>query len=333
MVDNSNGDEERAIKWLEDCFTHMRIIHARLQIDSPFNTDAMKTANRCERMVKKIESTINALRSNPNDWFIRSGPKAIDNEWGFIAKPLTAKHHFGEYFLGEWRTLLMSATLGNIESFSNELGLSEYDFHMVPPIFPKERQPIYALDVPRMGHKSTESDKKQQASEIARMIKKCDPSWSGIVHTNSYYHAKDIAFRLGRMGLQDRVFINQTKGTDNQVAEWQRRKRKVIGSILITPTFHEGYDGTEERINICAKIPYPFLGSEYEKSRQSYDGKWFFWRAASGAQQMMGRVRRGRDEDYDTTDEMRTMNAFADGSWNWVKKYFSPHFAECIVKS
>ena len=327
-----NGSEERAIKWLSDCASHLRPIHATLQFEAQHDSDSRKRSTRCERLLKKIETTINAIRNEPDDWFIRSGPKAINGEFGFIARPLTARHHFGEYFLGEWRTLLMSATIGNMESFAKELGISDYNSHIVPPIFPKERQPVYALDVPRIGHKSTESDKQKQASEIARMIKRCNPSWPGIIHTNSYSHARDIAYRLSRVGLQDRVWMPTSKGTENQVREWQMRRRKVKGSILLSPTFHEGYDGTEERINICAKIPYPFLGSEYEKERQRYDGKWFLWRAASGAQQQMGRVRRGREEDYDTKDEMRTMNAFADGSWNYVKKYFSPYFAECIVK-
>jgi Rad3-related DNA helicase len=330
---NSNGDEERAIKWLEDCLTHMRIIHARLQIDSPFNTDAMKTANRCERMVKKIESTINALRSNPNDWFIRSGPKAVNGGWGFIAKPLTAKHHFREYFLGEWKNLLMSATLGNIPVFCQNLGIENYESHIVPPIFPKERQPVYSLDVPKMGWNSNDLKRDKQADEISRFIKIYPNEWPGIIHTSSYFQTDDLIRRLHKRGLENRIFACQSRGTNNQMREWHDRLRKVTNSLLISPTFSEGYDGKQEKINICAKVPYPSTSSDYEKARKLYNEKEYLWRTASRIQQQSGRNRRGNEEDYDTDNEVRTANAIADGMWSHVQKYFSPHFRECIVKA
>jgi len=117
--------------------------------------------------------------------------------------------------------------------------------------------------------------------------------------------------------------------TDEQVKAWSARKRKVPGSICVSWALWEGYDGLDERIDIVAKTPYPYLGDDYEKARMAYSGKLFHWRTACQMEQGLGRTRRGYDEDY---GEENGYVAIADGSWSRVRKYMSAALQSAIVE-
>lgn len=327
----TTSSEQRAAEWLEVCLNTLSVRLPAL-LSGLSSKEGKILRRKAELLHKKLTSTVEALSSVQDDWYIRSGPKALSNgKWGFIAKPLTARHHFPIYFVkGDRRILMMSATIGNPEIFAEELGI-EAGYYEIPSAYGSARKPVHALDVPRIGRNSKESDYVKQAIEIARFVKKCPPNWEGIVHTNSKSAAHALCERLARQGLQDRLWSPEPgMSTDKTIRLWHRQMKQHPGSIIVTWNLHEGYDGTREKICISAKVPYPYLGDPYEKARQNRDGKMYFQRAAWGMEQMMGRVRRG-EEDFDTRDEMRAATAIADGSWNWVKKYFSGHFRESIV--
>ena len=137
-------------------------------------------------MGKKLRATLDALQAAPDDWYIKSGPGVKDGRPAFIARPLTARHHFKRYFMNEkWRLVIMSATIGDPKVFAAELGIVDYDYLSIPSQFSAEQRPVLALDVPRMGHNSTDSEWNKQADEIAKAIKDCPGNWSGIIHTSS----------------------------------------------------------------------------------------------------------------------------------------------------
>lgn len=324
--------EGRAIAWLVDSVKIMKKHVDDLSEKAKYNSRARAELRKAELLDNKLKATLLALTAAPHDWFIRSGPGAVEGKQAFIAKPLTAKHHFKNYFARSWKLLIMSATIGDNQVFAAELGLPEHEFLRVPSRFTPEQKPVFALDVPRLGQKSKPTDWDKQADEIARGVKECPPTWNGIIEVTSYSHSKALAERLAKRGLYNRLFTHgQGESTAKVVQQWHERMDRKPGSLIITPVLGEGYNGTREKICISAKTPYPALTDDYSRCRQEYNPTLYLQRTAQILEQNMGRVRRG-PEDYDTGGERMTYNALGDGGWRWVKKFFSQDFAKSIVE-
>lgn len=293
---------------------------------------------RCENFGNKLSATIDALESTPDDWYIKSGEYArkYGNSYqpGFIARPLTARHHFPRYFLDGHSTIAMSATIGDFDAFSDELGIGQHRSLVVPNRFePKDRK-VHILDVPRMGYKSTSRDFEKQADSIAKAILSRPDNWPGIIHVTRKNEAALLSERLAQRGLRWRVWAmpgadGQYIPSAEQVAAWNSRKASVPGSICVTWSLWEGYDGIDEKICIIAKVPFPFLGDPYEKARLEYSKEYYGLRTANQLEQGAGRTRRGFDGDY---GDDNGFVAIADGNWTRVKKYLSAGFREAIVE-
>lgn len=336
LLTDTPAATQSAFGWIEKSIEHMQQVYQDLSEAAKISEKAKKQARQAELLGNKLRATLNALQDTPDDWYIRSGPGAIAGRMAFVARPLTARHHFGRYFLNEkWKLFIMSATIGDPAVFASELGFAgNYEYHSVPNVFTAQQRPVIALDAPKMGRGSSEKEKGKQADEIAKAIKECPPDWSGIIHVTAINEAPELAKRLAQRGLEDRVWVSERgMGTDRMVNAWHDRRQKVPGSLNITWAFWEGYDGRDEKISIVAKMPFPYLGDDYEVARRSYDAKMYLQRTAWAAEQGLGRSRRGRAEDYDTPEEKRGLVALADGSYRIVKNYFSEALRESIIKT
>jgi len=328
---------EPAVEWLTSCRAVLRREWVNLKHET--SEAGMKRKRACQNLGRKMGATIDALRSASKDWFIRSGPRARSFRGkrvpGLVCRPLTARHHFPGFFLRWSPVVVVSATVGNFGAFIEELGIprTDYEGHRVPNQWPPESRPVFDLGAPRMGYKSTESDYNEQADLIARAILDCPKDWSGLVHVTRISEAGLLAERLARRGLQDRVWVPpKGVGTDGQVIAWESFKKRTPGAIAVVYSWKEGFDGTEEKIDIVAKVQFPFLGDEYEKARMRYSGTMYKQRTAWDFEQSLGRTRRGREIDYDIEGERRGLVAIADGNWPRIKKYLSESLRESIVK-
>ncbi|GIW60769.1 MAG: hypothetical protein KatS3mg087_1835 [Patescibacteria group bacterium] len=265
-------------------------------------------------------------------WFIRSGPKALDGKPGIVVRPLTARYH-APYFFNFQRSLIMSATIGDFNTFAGELGISDFVSRRNKNPWPPEHRPIYDLGAPRIGRKSTPADYEEQAKLIANAIAQCDESWPGLIHVTSIEEAERLYYRLktsGKAGLNYRVFLCPRASTNEAVEAWKERKKVVPNSIMVSWMLWEGYDGVDEKINIVAKVPYPNIGDLYERERMRFDGKFFLQRTAWQFIQGLGRTRRSA-EDYDVSGQNGFV-AIADGNWTRIRKYIPESILESIVK-
>jgi Rad3-related DNA helicase len=353
FVNTDNDPVADAIGWLEAARTKLGEHYTRLKREAKGDTDAARKARkrftRCERLGHKLRTTLDALKSAPDDWFIRSGKSALqfgkDKRPGFVAKPLTARHHFKDYFLDGYTTLMMSATIGDARTFAAECGIREYDSRVVPHRFAPERHPVYVLDAPKMGFKKKESSKERvarfdkQADVIAKFINQWPTDWPGLIHVSRITEERFLAQRLWQRGLEGRVWYiaSHQEGympTNAQLNAWQAYKRRVPNAILVISTFSMGYDGLDEKINITAKIPFRRWGSEgsFERAWALYNRKRYDLTAALHLAQQQGRNRRGRECDYDTATEARGANAIADGSFSRVRSKLPLSVQESLVE-
>lgn len=300
----------------------------------------MKRLRKCRSLLAKIMAVRHALQTDANDWYLRCGPAAratvAGREPAFVARPLTARYHFPRYFLAsDWKTVMMSATIGDPATFAAELGLETYVYRDIPNAWPAETRPVLDLGAPAMGYatRNDEAVQSDQARRIAAAILSCPADWKGIIHTTSKAQAVALAQRISEQGVPAwRLWTpNPSHGTEKMLTEWKRQKRLTQGAIAVTWAWHEGYDGTEEKICISAKTPFPSLGDDYERERMHYSGAMFLQRTAWSLEQQLGRTRRGRDEDYDRDGRRAGLVAIADGNWRRVQKYLSPSLRDAIV--
>lgn len=333
---------EIAIPWLQQARDVMADHYRQLRRSAKVSEKARERLRKAENIGRKVRGCLDALRQNYDDWYIRSGPTALqfgrETRPGFTARPLTAAYDFKRFFLNGHCTIAMSATIGDPDQFATELGIADYAFRSVPSRFSPERRTVHVLDCPAMSAKATDADFEHQADAIAKFVKRYPPHWSGLIHVSRIKEEKLLHDRLCRRGLSDRVFYIHSKQesytpTDKQLKAWQRRKRRVPNSLLVTCSFGEGYDGLDEQVNISAKIPYRRYGSEesYDRAWATYSRKRYAQDAGVSLMQQLGRTRRGREEDYDTADEVRGANAVADGSLGRVKNYLSESFKEALI--
>ena len=325
-----------AIDWLRDS---IRILEkAYHEIVGEDETEVNnKAAKKIENLIKKFKTTFDLIHSCPDDWYIRSGPGAGENgQPAFVARPLTARHHFKRYFEREkMKTIVMSATIGDPEIFGKELGISNSVFHSIPGIYPKEARPVIALPVGRIGSKTSEAAYNLQAELIAQQILDCPKDWAGIIHTTSIAEAKRLAQRLSDRGLADRIWVTPEKtATEKMSWLWHERVKRVPGSICVSWALWEGYDPPQWanlRICVVAKVPYKPLATEYDIERRNYDPSFYNLEIAWKLEQGLGRSRRGRPGDYDTPEERRGLVMIADESYKWMRYYFSEELKEAIV--
>lgn len=301
----------------------------------------MRKLRKAKALHSKLQAVGEALEGNATHWYLRSGPATREvagtREPAFVARPLTARYHFPRYFLNEdWKTVMMSATIGDPQTFATELGLPDgWAYRDIPNAWAPEARPVRVLASPAMGYATRENEGvlNEQARVMAEAINSCPRDWYGIIHVTRKTEAVALANRLARQGVSaHRLWTpNPQHGTEQMLADWKRTKRQTRGALAVSWAWHEGYDGTDEKICIAAKVPFPSLGDEYERERMQFDGTMFLQRTAWTLEQMLGRSRRGRAEDYDTAGERRGLVAIADGNYRRVQKYLSAGLQAALV--
>lgn len=322
---DSFDGQGKAMAWLENTMDQMRAVIATHAMRAKRgDKESAKEATRAEHIRTRIANAARALDSSQMAWFVRSGPGQTFYRGrqmpGIQVRPLTPRYHYKRLFFGSWNVTAMSATVGNFDAFNRSLGLSNTATIRVPNQWAPYTRPVHVLDTPAMNYKTSNSGKVKQARAIAdAVLHTCPDTWSGIVHVTKKTEAYALRDKLAWMGLADRVWCTPEKdvfgynlGTQEQVKLWHERLRSIPNSIAITWQLWEGYDGTDERICIVAKVPYPYLGDEYERERMEFSRKTYMQRAARRIAQAIGRTRRGRPGDYDSFDQINGFVAVAD---------------------
>lgn len=350
----SQAEIEQAWNWLAESFERMVEVVRSIapgaevddeQLEGPATGDKltdvqMRKLRKAKNLRAKLQACAEALEANAAHWYLRSGPATRDvggmREPAFIARPLTARYHFPRYFLDpDWKTVMMSATIGDPATFAAELGLGDaWAYRDIPNAWAPETRPVQVLPAPAMGQKNRDDVHAQEehARVIATAVNHCPRDWSGFIHVTRKSEAAALASRLARHGLGGRVWTPDPEdGTERTQAKWAQAKQRTRGALAVTWNMWEGVDGREEKICIVAKTPFPSLGDDYERERMVFDGAMYLQRTAWQMEQGLGRSRRGNAEDYDTDGEQRGLVAIADGNYTRVRKYLSAGLQAALV--
>ncbi|GAH35866.1 unnamed protein product, partial [marine sediment metagenome] len=278
--------------------------------------------------INRLNRTIAYAELHPNDFYCWT------DETKFTLIPLTAKLYFTDLFLAGWahKLILTSATIGNPQTLANELGIAYYGFRDVPSNFPPEAMPVYTMkDSPRLGYGTEPSAWAKWAENIRDIIKAHNSSWGGVVHLSSKVQAHTLANMLARMGLQDRVYVADGKGTYGKMAKWENRKKKVPNTIAMAYSFHMGLDAPDVNINIVGKIPFKNL-DRFGQAELDYNPDYYRLQAAILTEQACGRIRRGRPEHYEEHGRLtKKVVAVLDNNIDLLGTELSSHFRACLT--
>jgi ATP-dependent DNA helicase DinG len=197
------------------------------------------------------------------------------------------------------KVILFSATLS--PNACKELGLTSKNsvFIEVESTFPIDNHKINFI--PTIG-KLSKTTLQSKADSIGRAVLKArleHEGKRGIVHTVSYKNVEMLKNELELIAtgfealytLDDLGFIFHTK--DKKLGDLLSQYSKNAGSVLVTPSLSEGFDGVEDLLEwqILVKCPFPYLGNPRIRALMESDfGKILFReRAIAAILQTLGR--------------------------------------------
>ena len=175
--------------------------------------------------------------------------------------------------LGPEHIVMTSATIGNMDSFCENLGIENPLKDNLPCLFDFTNSPIYVLSRWKMSQKFKDESfpyVQKAAYELCTRYK----NKKGIIQTWTYDLAKKI-YEEAPQELKDRMLLYNDAKEKRDLIEYH--KTTDMSTILIGPTLNEGIDlpGDECRFIIMIKMPYPYLGSKLiQRKKDLYDG-WY----------------------------------------------------------
>lgn len=175
--------------------------------------------------------------------------------------------------LGPEHVVMTSATIGNMKSFEENLGIDNAIEDNLPSLFDFTNSPIYVLSRWKMSQKFKEENfpKVQKATyELCNRY----ANKKGIIQTWTYDLAKRI-YEEAPDELKDRMLLYNDAKEKRDLIEYHNKTDQ--STILVGPTLNEGIDlpGDECRFIIMLKMPYPYLGSRLVKRKVDLYEGWY----------------------------------------------------------
>lgn len=244
-------------------------------------------------------------------WLIKSDNKMlINNKLEFPDNPvLTFKFAKEDIWCHNFllahpnNIVLMSATIGDKESFDDNIGTKftnkESVLLQIPSTFDFSKSPIYFIPGTKMTQSSINTSFPINASIINKILMSPKhQNEKGIIHTGSYKNAVWLSELLDK-SLNERIFLY---GSAKEKKEVISKFAESSNGILIGPTLTEGVDLPDDgcRFIIIMKIPYPYLGDNLVKAKIDLFPKWYNATTSNNVIQGIGRGNRNKN-DWSTT--------------------------------
>ena len=280
------------------------------------NTDVkvMQLVTDLKQHQLKIEVFLKEYKENTNNWVLESNWNEKTKQKELSLEPIWAYDYLDKYVFSQYdMVFLMSGTILDKNLFCqlNGLDVSKAVYYSIPSPFPLRNRPIFYMPLGKMSYKSKEETFKKYIPYIKKLLDKYKNK-KGIIHTNSFELAKWI-----ENSIKDPRLIFHDSSNKDEMLKFHKESDKP--TVIVSPSMDTGvsFDNDDARFQIIAKVPYPSLGSQKNKLRQSNNPDWYSWKTVAGLIQMTGRPVRS-DMDYADT-------IIIDGGFGDVMKH-SSHF-------
>jgi len=261
--------------------------------------DKERLAQTDPREARQTTARIQTIRrmfpnANREDW-VRVYPPA-DRPPALVLKPVVVDH-LADRYMWKWAKnwLLMSATVIGPEQMLREIGWDQpYHVVHVPMTFPVENREVMVLPVANMTQKGKEAGEWLRMVQAVNAVMEKHPDERILIHTVSYA-LSDYLYQ--RLGASDRTI---TYGNSADRASALGQFRQSVNGVLLASSMDRGVDlyGDECRVQVIAKLPYPYLGDPQVKERMSREGGqvWYNLQTIRSLVQMTGRAVRSSDD-------------------------------------
>jgi ATP-dependent DNA helicase DinG len=252
-----------------------------------------------EQDVEKLESVIEAISVNPNNWIVsdiqkedREGVTKVE------LKPIDVSPYCTDVFGKCKQTLMMSATILDAKAFCSSIGLKYEDVKVirVDSDFPVKNRPIHALGVAYLNYNNLQ--KVEVKTTIVHAIDKimtAHRDQKGIIHTTSYEQLNFIKQNISKFN-QRRLLETNPDVERNGIIDEHFKSSKP--TVLISPSLHLGLDLKDDlsRFQIITKVPYPSLGDRWIDEKRQRSEQWYSWQTGLRLVQAYGRSVRSKDD-------------------------------------
>ena len=195
--------------------------------------------------------------------------------------------------------LLMSATIGDFNEYAMLAGLDTASMQTLsmPSTFDFSKSPIYVSNDNKMSAALKSISLPAIASQVTSICRS-KQHMRGIVQTGSYQNSIELKRLLPNDVQQRCIFYGGTDEKKLAIDAYQAKD----DAILVGPTLIEGLNFPDSmcRFQICIKVPYAYLGSEYVKKKARYLDGWYEYDAITKICQGIGRGVRHKDDWCET---------------------------------
>lgn len=252
--------------------------------------------------IDKLELAIDNIVSNATNWIVSEVKKEGREVARIDLKPLDVSPYCKDVFTKCNKTLLMSATILDIETFCSSVGLEHDDVKVirVGSDFPLRNRPIYPLATAYLNYDNLHKEEVKAAiAKSVDIIMTHHKDSKGIVHTTSYEQLNFIKENISEENRRRLLLTDPEIERDEIIAEHINTKKPTV---LISPSLHLGLDLKDDlsRFQIITKVPYLSLGDKWIDEKRKRDEQWYRWQTALKLVQGYGRSIRSKD-DWATT--------------------------------
>ena len=189
--------------------------------------------------------------------------------------------------------LLMSATIGDFNSYAKLAGLDKKGCRAISlsSTFDFSKSPIIVSSKNWMNYDNRSNAIKEIAKQVVEICNE-NCNFRGIIQTGTYENARALMAAMPEEVARRCLQYNSTTQKSQMLDEFmQRRNALDDNSILIGPTLIEGLNFPDDacRFQICVKVPYACLGSEYVRKKMEYVNGWYVYDVLNKLCQGIGR--------------------------------------------
>lgn len=286
-------------------------------LESDKGISMVKMYDDINRKCKGISEGLNYY--NPNSWVLNVSTTEDTAE----LKPLYASEYVHKLLYSKAdKILLMSSTILNKESFCkyNGIPLDNVGYISLESPFPAENRPINVFSIGRMSKDNIKASL-PAVTEAVKEILEHHKDDKGIIHCHTY----DLAQHLNQNINSKRLLLHKM---DDRVETLRQHILSNKPSVLVSPSFTEGVDlfGDLSRFQIIIKVPFPYLGDEYIRTKKDKVDGWYEWMTIKGLIQSYGRSIR----DYDDHAETYILDSDFNWFYNKNKLLFPKWYREAV---
>ncbi len=291
----------------------------KLQIDKELLIDIAQD-------IDKLTRTINNILASPKNWIVSEVHKENYDVTRVELKPLDPSKYSKTIVEKCPKTLIMSATILNHQTFQKNLGLDSENnktkFIQIQSDFPIENRPIFPLSVEYLNFSNLQQmDVKTRISRAIDNIMYIHSNDKGIIHTSSYEQLNFIKENLSKMNSRRLILTDPEIERDEVIKEHSESKKPTV---LISPSLHTGLDLKDHlsRFQIITKVPYPNIADKWTSEKRKINKEWYYWQTALRLVQAYGRSIRSKDDWAKTYVLDSAFNYFVKVNHNILPKWF-----------